>query len=169
MLNIRTILSSKKNILSIAIVLTLLFSLCNQSYSQGRDRSKYQVLIDTGFSFTDTSKIADTTKIKIAVDSTARIKYFKYEREDRPVTGLGEKIHPLLLNRSNMVEYKLSFDSLNNVVIAETFESEQVKVPYVIPLDKYLQTRTEFERKNQLYSILADFYKIETEDELERL
>jgi hypothetical protein len=146
LLNIRTILS-KKYILSAAIVVTLLFGLCNQSYSQGRDRSKYQVLIDTGFVFTDTSKITDTTKIQEPVDSTARVKYFKYEREDKPVTSFGESIHPLLISRSRSIEYKLSFDSLNNVVITETFQGEEFKVPFVIPLDKYLKTRTELEEK----------------------
>ncbi|HJY63570.1 MAG TPA: cell surface protein SprA, partial [Ignavibacteria bacterium] len=141
----------------------------NQSYSQGRDRTKFFLLIDTSFVSIDTSTTGDTTKLRAPVDSTARIKNFKYERDDKPVTSFDDKIHPLLLGRSYHVEYKLSFDSLNNAVISESFDKEQVKVPLVISIDKYIESRTKIERRNQLYTILAEFYKIETEDELSKL
>lgn len=152
-------------------LITLLVLLCTiDTFAQGRDRTKYQLLIDTNFiSGIDSSVSVDTNRVREPVDSTARIKYFKYQREEKPVTTIKEDLHPLLLGRSFGVEYNLTFDSLSNAVITESFYGDQIKVPLVIPLEKYLEVRTALERRNQMYNILAEYYKIETEDDLTQL
>ncbi len=148
----------------------VLFCCVKDTFGQGRDRSKFQLgFIDTSGSYIDTSLISDTTKIRGPIDSTARVNNFKYERTDEPVPEFGNYISPLLLYRSNQIEYTVKFDTLNNVVITESFQGEQLKVPLVIPLDKYIEVRSRLEVQNQFYRIVADKYQIETEDDLTKL
>ncbi|MCC7159028.1 MAG: hypothetical protein IT281_05785, partial [Ignavibacteria bacterium] len=67
-----------KLILSAALFFVLLCS-GNNSLAQGRDRSKFQGgYIDTSLSYLDSSLIKDSTRIRMPVDSTARVKNFKY-------------------------------------------------------------------------------------------
>jgi Motility related/secretion protein len=147
----------------------LLFS-GSDTYAQGRDRSKFQSgYIDTSFAFTDTSQISDTTKIRGPVDSTARVNNFKYERPDELLTPFGIIKSPLLMYGSTRVQYNVTFDSLNNVVITETIEGVQYKVPRVIPLEKYIEARSKLQAHDQFYRIIADAYQIETEDDLSKL
>ncbi|MCI0449624.1 MAG: cell surface protein SprA [Chlorobi bacterium] len=147
----------------------LLFCSTKDTLSQGRDRSKYLGIIDTSLSYSDTSLISDTTRMREPVDSTARIKNFKYERTDTYNPQFGDYKSPLLLYGSNRLEYRVTIDSLNNVIIKETFEGELTKVPLVIPLDKYIEVRSKLGLQEQLYRIVAENYQIETEDDLEKL
>ena len=166
-------LSDKTNyvkILLTAAIFIALFSSVKDTFAQGRDRSKYQLgYIDTSGSYIDTSLISDTTHIRGPIDSTARVNNFKYEKNDDPVPSYGDYRSSLLLYGSRGVDYNLKFDSLNNVIITETFEGEQVKVPLVIPFDKYIQIRSQLSAKEQFYRIVTDKYPIETEGDLEKL
>ncbi|MCX7877150.1 MAG: cell surface protein SprA [Ignavibacteria bacterium] len=149
--------------------LIALFFYSEESFSQGRDRSKFILgYIDTS-SYIDTSIVKDTSRTREPVDSTARYNNFKYERTDGFTPSIDEIRSPLLLYGSNRIEYKLSFDSLGNVVITQSFENEEIKVPLIIPLEKYIETRSIVELHQQMYRIVADYYKIETEDDLEKL
>jgi hypothetical protein len=140
-----------------------------ESFSQGRDRSKFVLgFADTSTSGIDTT-LADTTRIRGPVDSTARVKNFKFEREDEPLTSLGEYRSSILLYGSNYVDYKVSFDTLGNAVITESVNGEDIKVPLVIPLDKYLELRSRVTVQDNFYKIIAEKYQIETEDDLEKL
>jgi hypothetical protein len=139
------------------------------SYSQGRDRSKFQLVIDTSFAHRDTTKTIDTTRHYEPLDSTARLKYFKYERKDQLNPLFGIEKSSILLYNSSAIDYQLTFDSLDNVIISERVNSEEIKYPLKIPLDKYLAIRSDLEYKEQLYKVVADNYKIETGDELEKI
>lgn len=160
---------SNRYLVSSTIVAILLLCFYSDSFSQGRDRSKFQMLIDTSFAGIDTTRTIDTLISHAPVDSSARIKYFKYERKDdlNPLFGVYE--HPLLLYGSRNVEYKVSFDSLDFVTISETVNGEETKFPLKIPFEKYIEARSRLSAKEQFYKIVADYYKIETQDELEKL
>jgi cell surface protein SprA len=147
----------------------LLFCSNKETQAQGRDRSRFQGFIDTSYSFLDTSLIRDTSRVREPVDSTARLKYFKYDRKDELSPSFGDYKSPLLLYGSSRIDYSVSFDSLGNVIITESIEKEQIKVPLVISLDKYIDIRSRLAEQNQLYQIMAEFYQIETEDDLSKL
>lgn len=162
-------MKNKTKFLFLIAALALFICSIQESYSQGRDRSKFVLgYIDTSKSGIDTT-LADTTRIRGPVDSTARVKNFKYERVDEPLTEFGEYRSSILLYSSNAVEYKVAFDSLNNAVITESLNGEEIKVPLVIPLDKYIEMRSRLIVQDNFYKIVADKYQIETKDDLEKL
>jgi hypothetical protein len=150
------------------VVISVLFS-SRDSYSQGRDRSKYQLIPDTSLSHIDTSLNKDTSLVHEPIDSTARIKYFKYERTDKLTPTFKDYRHPLLLESSSGIEYKLTFDSLNYVIINEYVNGQPTKIPLKIPFEKYLEARGKLNARNQFYKIVAEYYKIESKDDLEKL
>src|SRR4030095_16272029 len=92
-----------------------------------------------------------------------------YERTDDFNPSVGDYKSPLLLYGSSKIEYSVKFDSLNNVIITESLDKEQIKVPLVITLDKYIQIRSRLAQQNQLYQIMSEVYQIETEDDLSKL
>jgi hypothetical protein len=146
----------------------MLFS-SRELQSQGRDRSKYQLIPDTSLSHIDTSLLKDTSLVQEPIDSTARIKYFKYERTDKLTPTFRDYLHPLLLDGSSGVEYTITFDSLNFVIINEIVNGQPAKIPLRIPFEKYLEARSKLKSRNQFYKIVAEFYKIESKDDLEKL
>ncbi len=166
-------LSNKTNYVKFllgAAILVALFCSVKDTFSQGRDRSKFQLgFIDTSGTYIDTSLISDTTKIRGPVDSTARVNNFKYDKNDEPIPSFGDYRSSLLLYNSQGIDYRVTFDSLNNVIITESFEGEEFKVPRVIPLDKYIEVRSRLEIQNQFYNIVAEKYQIDTEDDLTKL
>ena len=104
-------------------MLVVLICSTQESLSQGRDRTKFQSgIYDTSGSYLDTSLISDTTNIRGPVDSTARVNNFKYNRTDDPIPDYGEMRSPLLLYNSQYTEFNVTFDSLNNVIITESFD-----------------------------------------------
>jgi hypothetical protein len=141
----------------------------NDTYAQGRDRSKFRISGDTSLVWSDTSKVPDTTLIRQPVDSSARIKYFKYVRQDKSYTELESYTPSLILEGSTKVETRLTFDTLNNVTIGQYINDEAVKVPVTITFEKYIEIRTRAKSREDFYKIVAEFYKIEVEDELEKL
>ncbi|HWA06213.1 MAG TPA: hypothetical protein VG961_06670, partial [Ignavibacteria bacterium] len=156
--------------LLLAISFMAMIGTYKDTFAQGRDRSKFQIgFIDTSGSYIDTSLISDTTKIRGPIDSTARVNNFKFERVDEPVPDYGVWRSSLLLYGSSQVTYSVKFDSLDNVIISETIDNEQLKVPLVIPLDKYIELRSELGLKDQFYRIVSDKFQIETQDDLEKL
>ncbi len=115
----------------------------SDTYSQGRDRSKFQFLIDTTGTFGDTTRIIDTTLTKKEpVDSTARIKNFKYNRTDTYTPDVGEFKAPFILYGSSQVEYRISFEDLDSVTIRQYIDGDEIKYPVKIPFDKYVKMRS---------------------------
>ena len=92
----------------------------------------------------DTSK-ADTVKSdKMALDSTARLKYFHYQRKDYFVVPLNPKkkssffVYP----SQRFLQRKVELDSTGNfVIIKELIAGEQAKEILRIPLNEYIQMR----------------------------
>ncbi len=139
-------------------------------FAQGRDRSKFQYFNDTTLTRTDTTGIVDTTITKKEpVDSTARIKNFKYDRKDSYIPKVAEYTNPLLLYKTSGTEYQVTFQGLDTVTIKQIVDGEDTKVPVKLPFEKYLELRGNLALKNQLYSIVAEKFKIESKDELEQL
>ena len=156
--------------LLIAISFMAVTGIFKDTFAQGRDRSKFQIgFVDTSGSYIDTSLISDTTKIRGPIDSTARVNNFKFERTDEPVPDYGNWRSSLLLYGSSQVNYSVKFDSLNNAIITETIDGEQLKVPLVIPFDKYIELRSQLSVKDQFYRIVSEKFQIETQDDLEKL
>lgn len=148
----------------------MIFANVKETSAQGRDRSKFQIgFIDTTGSYIDTSLYSDTTKIRGPVDSTARVNNFKYERNDELLPDYGIWKSSLLLYGSSYVDYNVEFDSLNNVIITQTLDGQPLKVPLVIPLEKYIEMRRQLLWKDQFYSLVSEKYQIETQDDLEKL
>ncbi|MEK6569812.1 MAG: hypothetical protein AABZ61_00470, partial [Bacteroidota bacterium] len=116
-------------------------------------------------------RLIDTTAV-IPTDSTARVKHFTYQRKDQPQVSIFlPRIHPLFL-RPNLQVYRreATLDSTGTMVIVrETVDGKDVKIPLVIPLRDY--TRLSFaavQRKG--FEDLAYKYKIkEKKDELSEL
>ena len=153
-----------------------LFSIYNVSYSQGRrDLDKFKGYVYNPF---DTSKLSgrDTTKLsaedslrRIPVDSNSRIKYFKYIRPYIYGTPLKEKIYPILLDNATQIKTEIKFDSLDNVVIQQSFEGEDIKAPLVIPLNKYIDALAKYNERNIFNGLFSDKFKGITADDLSRL
>lgn len=153
----------------LAVILVIYFFASNESFAQGRDRSKFQTgYIDTSVSYTDTTFASDTTS-RGPVDSTARVNNFKYERTDEPYTVINQWKTPLLLYESMYINYDIKFDSVNNVIITEKLGDELLKVPLIIPLDKYIEIRSQQQNSEYFYKLVADKFLIETEDDLQKL
>lgn len=146
------------------------------SFSQGRrDLDKFRTYVYNPF---DTSKIKlkDSTQLsiedslrRIPVDSTARIKYFKYIRGYVYGIKLVEKTHPLLMDNSSIIKTELTFDSLNNVVIRQSFENEDIKAPLVVPLDKYIKTLSKVNERTIFNSLYDEKFKGMTADDISQL
>jgi cell surface protein SprA len=164
-----------KSIIVFFVIIINLFSICNVSFSQGRrDLDKFRGIT---YNVNDTlkNKFKDSTEIaldsirRLPVDSTARIKYFKYTPQYSYGTPVKEKTFPLLLENSSFIRTEVSFDTLNNVIITEKFEGEDIKAPLVIPLTQYLQVLGRVNEKNIFSGLMAEKYKGITTDDLSKL
>ncbi|MFA3781719.1 cell surface protein SprA [Melioribacteraceae bacterium 4301-Me] len=119
--------------------------------------------------FPDTTK-SDTTKKAIAdsllnkairdslrridslsTDSTARLKYFHYQREDEPYIEFNPKkpssffVYP----SQSLFQRTVALDSTgNNVVITEKIAGEEIKPKLTIPLSQYIEMRMKAINRN---------------------
>lgn len=144
-------------------------------YSQGRreiDKYKgytYTPSDTSKFGFVDTTQyLLDTTRLP-PVDSTARIKYFTYVPEYSYGIKIKEKSYPLLLGNSSYIVKKITFDSLNNVIVRETFQGEDIKAPLVLPLNKYLEENAQEGVRHNFIAIAQERFKGNVTDDLTRL
>lgn len=159
----------KKFLSLLAVLFCFSLILTQNIYSQGRDRSKYFTFGDTSLISIDTSLITDTTRIKVVIDSTARLKYFKYVRPDEPVPLFGFFKHPFVIWGSSRVEHKNIFDSLNYVQIVESINNSPIKYPLEIEMETYIDKLTRLQTRELFYKLVSETYKIETQDDLEKL
>ncbi len=158
------------------LIIIILFIISNVSFSQGRrDRisgninyTRINLSDTTTRTSSDSLLTIDTTKL-LPVDSTARIKYFKYNPEYTYNTKISRSKSPLLLNNSDQIKREILFDSSGNVVINEKFENEDIKVPLVISLDKYLSEVSENNLRNSFSNIVSERFKGNTKDDLSKL
>lgn len=156
--------------LILTVILTVLVVQSNETFAQGRDRSKFQLgFFDTTGSYIDTSLISDTTKLRGPIDSTARVNNFKYERSDDLLPDYGIWKSSLLLYGSSQTRYVIEFDTLSNVIIKQTLNGELLKFPLKIPLEKYIEIRSQLNLQDQFYRLVTEKFVIETQDDLEKL
>ncbi|MDQ3193383.1 MAG: hypothetical protein M3P82_00145, partial [Bacteroidota bacterium] len=155
-------------------IIIILFTISNVSFSQGRrdrinNNSNYvKTLTDTSKSLSDSSLALDSTRFQ-PVDSTARLKYFKYDPTYLFGTRLSPKSSPLLLDNSTNIEYKVSFDSSGNAIVHEKFGDYDIRAPLVIPMDKYLSEMSQNNLKKVFGDIVAEKFRGNTQDDISRL
>ena len=109
-------------LLIVLTILISLFSICNVSFSQGRrDLDKFRTYVYNPFD-TSKTKFKDSTQYSIEdslrrlpVDSTARVKYFKYYRNYVYGTQVVEKRYPLLMENSSLIKTDNYFSVCNFV------------------------------------------------------
>jgi len=93
----------------------------------------------------DTSKIRrrDTTKIDLAaIDSTARLKYFKYRRHDVPYVKLtmGRRSSFFVYPPANLETRSVQIDSTGKYVdIKQSIAGQRTKILLRLPLDQYIK------------------------------
>ncbi|MEO8666867.1 MAG: hypothetical protein ABI462_15355, partial [Ignavibacteria bacterium] len=157
----------------VVAIIIILFTISNVSFSQGRrdrtnNNSNY-VKTPTDTSKSGDSLIAfDSTRFQ-PVDSTARIKYFKYDPTYLFGTKISPKVSPLLMDNSAGIKYEVSFDSSGNAVIREKFGDEDIRAPLVIPMDRYLSEMSRNNTKKVFEDIFSEKYRGNTQDDISRL
>lgn len=157
------------------IIIIILFAISNVSFSQGRrDRAntnfnyKKQNTSDTSFTGGD-SLITQDSSYRPPVDSTARIKYFKYAPDYIFGTTLSKKTSPLLLENASGIKHEVEFDSAGNVVIHEKFDGDDIRAPLVIPLETYLSEMSNSNIKNTFSQIVSEKFQGNTQDDISKL
>lgn len=161
---------------SFLIIIIILFVISNVSFSQGRrDRANTNFNYiktnpsDTSNGLTGDSILAiDSTRL-LPVDSTARIKYFKYIPEYLYGTKLSKRTSPFLLENSSNIKYELSFDESGNAVIKEKFDDYDIRAPLIIPLDQYLAERTAINNKKLFEDLVNEKFQGNTKDDISKL
>ncbi|MBI3123416.1 MAG: cell surface protein SprA [Ignavibacteriales bacterium] len=76
-------------------------------------------------------------------DSTARLKYDRFEQKEEPLTSFRD-LHrsQLFLRATNSINRQVSMDSTGTkVIVEETIAGQKVKPKLEIPLDEYIQLR----------------------------
>lgn len=106
---------------------------------------------------------------KLPVDSTARLKYFKYIAPYNYGTKPNTTLSPIVLGGSSEIKYEVSFDSLNNVIIRETFNGEDIKAPLVMPIDAYLKLLSREKQRSIFNDIVNAKFQGNTQDDLSKL
>ncbi|MDQ3019064.1 MAG: cell surface protein SprA [Bacteroidota bacterium] len=158
------------------LIIIILFAISNVSFSQGRrDRpggiTNYNKSnsADTSQSGLIDSILALDSIVIIPVDSTARVKYFKYVPEYSYGTKLYNQKSPLLLDNPSNISYDVDFDSSGNIVVSENFDGENIKAPLVIPFDQYLSKLSEKNVKKGFSDIVNEKFAGTTQDDLSKL
>lgn len=158
----------------LAILVTFIASF-GDAHAQGR-RGK-DIIIITGnpldSSFTSVLDSVDKARQdsirKLPVDSTARIKYFKYIAPYNYGTKPNTTLSPIILGGSSEIKYEVQFDSLNNVIIRETFNGEDIKAPLVMPIDAYLKLLSREKQRSIFSDIVNAKFQGNTQDDLSKL
>lgn len=158
----------------LAIFITFIASF-GDAHAQGR-RGKDIIIISGNpldSSFTSVLDSVDKARQdsirRLPVDSTARIKYFKYIAPYNYGTKPNTAISPILLGGSAEIKYEVSFDSLNNVIIRETFNGEDIKAPLVLPIDAYLKLLSQQKQRSIFSDIVNQKFQGNTQDDLSKL
>ncbi|MDP3580671.1 MAG: hypothetical protein Q8S39_01975, partial [Ignavibacteria bacterium] len=90
------------------------------------------------------AKADSLRRVEIASkDSTARLKYDRFEQKDEPLTSFRDLHRPqLFLRATSSINRSVSLDSTGTkVILEETIAGQKVKPKLEIPLDEYIQLR----------------------------
>lgn len=158
------------------LIIIILFGISNVTFSQGRrDRisgnTNYNKVSqnDTGSAISPEDSLLLIQKRLEPVDSTARIKYFKYVPEYNFGTGIQGRTSPLILSKSNNIKSEIEFDTSGNVVMKELFDGEPIRAPLVIPLDTYLKEMSSNNLSNIFSDIVNEKFRGGTQDDISKL
>jgi cell surface protein SprA len=106
------------------------------------------------------------------VDSTARIKQFTYRRQDEPQVSIFQPtVHPFFLHpTSSVYRREVTLDSTGTmVIIRETVDGKDVKVPLVVPLSDYIRLSFAAAERRSVEDRAYQYKMKETKDELTEL
>ena len=122
------------------------------------------VKIDSSLSFLDSlASKADTAKIdSMSIDSTARIKYFHYERNDFPAVTIKQKKQSSFFAQPSpgIISRTIEIDSTGKfVIIREKILGKETKIPLVIPIEEYIKERLDANER-KAWEQLAYEYKL---------
>jgi cell surface protein SprA len=112
----------------------------------------------------DTSKVKkDTVKVDLLkLDSTARMKYFHYERDDQPyITIKPPKTRSFFAEPSENLKKRIAeIDSTGEyVVIKEIVANQQTKIILKVPIEQYIKERVA-QREREGWELTARDYKL---------
>lgn len=101
-------------------------------------------------------------------DSTARLAQFLYHREDSPVVSLFQpRTYSLFLKPPSLVMHTTELDSTGQyVIIRETVNGKDVKIPLKVPLQEYIDKRFLFEEHKYFEDQVYKYEGIKKKDEL---
>ncbi|MCK7526744.1 MAG: hypothetical protein MZV64_58685 [Ignavibacteriales bacterium] len=108
-----------------------------------------------------------------ALDSTARMKYFKYQREDKPYVELKKKKQSKFFAQpdqrfSNCVQFKLIRPD-NLLKLLKKLPGRKLKLLLKMPIDDYIQMRLGL-REREIWENIGYAYELkETKKELSEL
>lgn len=162
--------------LSFLIIIVIIFIINNVTFSQGRrDRpntsynyNKVNTSDSTQQTTGDSLTSIDSTRLA-PVDSTSRIRYFKYVPEYTYGTQIKPKTSPLLLDNSEKITSSIDFDTSGNVIIREQLDGKDIKAPLVIPLDEYIKQMTQNNDSKAFSNLMDTKYTGNTQDDLSQL
>lgn len=161
-------------ILLIAIIINL-FAISNVTFSQGRrDFSNYQQFqykgTDTSSNITGDTALSKLDSLRrLPVDSTAKLKYFKYSPKYDHYVRFQSKTHPLILEDASSITTTAKFDSSGNYVVTKKFNNEDVKTPLLIPQEDYISRIFELNREKIFKDLTAEKFKGTSVDDLSKL
>lgn len=130
-------------------------------------------LSDTTKFITDSLSLVDTVKVdSAALDSTARMKYFKYQREDKPYVELKKKKTSKFFAQPDQrfATRKLQIDSTGQYVeVVEKIADQQTKLLLRMTIDDYIQMRLGL-REREIWESIGYAYELkENKKELSEL
>lgn len=161
--------------LFLTVIFITLISSFSDVLAQGRRGKDFIIITGNPLdsSYTTALDSLDKARLdsirKLPVDSTARIKYFKYIAPYNYGTKPNTPVSPFLLGNSEGIKYEVKFDSLDNVVIRQTFNGEDIKAPLVIKMDAYIKLLSGQKQKSIFKEITDAKFQGSTQDDLSKL
>ncbi len=106
---------------------------------------------------------ADTIKVdSMAIDSTARLKYFHYEREDLPYITLGIHKPSPFIAQPTARQRTVRIDSTGkNVIIEEKVAGEETKILLTVPIEDYIDAKIALHER-ELWESLGYQYELKS-------
>ena len=128
-----------------------------------------QVKEDTTSTFhPDSSRSNDTSRVE-AVDSTARVENFRNQRHDPVYADIfPRQFSPFYLKASPIsVHREVILDSTGTIVtVRESVLDKDVKIPITMPIEKYIQRRSEYEQWRSWSKLAGEYRPAEKEEGL---
>ncbi len=112
---------------------------------------------------------ADSVRLdSMAKDSTARIKYFRYDRKDKPYLSFREKKKSsFFASNQRIIRRVVELDSTGQYVIIREMVGQEKLRPYLtIPLDVYMEMKLASKKRESWERLAYKYEKKKDEDDL---